>query len=114
MPTADEPADFGRWASLLFVTVLTFAIVVGFSGVRFTDFGPTGTAPSASWELPADQIYQASIHGVVKIIAYEPQAASALPARRAAAAASSSIAAARSSPMRTWSHPAACRSTACS
>ena len=80
MPTADEPADFGRWASLLFVTVLTFALVVGLSGPRFNFFSPAATAPSAGWELPADQIYRASIRGVVKIVAYEPQAASALPA----------------------------------
>jgi S1-C subfamily serine protease len=80
MPAADDPADFGRWASLLFSTALLFALVAGFSGARFATFGPVGPAPSAGRELPADLIYRASIRGVVKIISSEPRAASGLQA----------------------------------
>jgi S1-C subfamily serine protease len=80
MPAADEPADFGRWVSLLFSTLLTFAFIVGFSGARFAAFGPVWPAPSAGRELPADLIYRASIRGVVKIISCEPRAAAGLQA----------------------------------
>lgn len=77
---AREPTDLGRATLLLFVATFAFAIIVGVTGGRVADLTRFSRPGTGAGDLLASQIYRNSVHGIVKIIAYEPGAESADPA----------------------------------